>query len=376
MKLRHIAVLTVVAVIGPTVLTATPALAQKNPSVEVSHHAPGEGATGTTADSASFIEGPEIWMRDSSVPTRFEPGGDPQEMTVLVNTWDRASVSGYVPVFGISEETGALQASHITAQVQGSDGRWRRAALHNELGYGFFEFELGSYDIASDEDMYLNVRIGFTSDAPHVPIELYVTGQGGNEDGDVVSAANWYRSAIGDYVPGDGGEDGPAYLEGAKMALDGVPASGFIAGADWTELTMGIDNTGLEAADEYGYAVGLNITRALVGSDWLEASQIQFEAYGPDENGAEGWHPVEVDGSEEIHSVYFGRLFLDADEKTEIKLRVRFTEDAAPGPLSLHTVGSTFHEDTNTYFTSETMTYRTKLVAASPDGSSEPGAAQ
>ncbi|MEV0691596.1 hypothetical protein [Streptomyces sp. NPDC050388] len=373
MKLRRMAVLAAAAVVGPTVLTATPALAQENPPVEVPDSASKEGATDTDVVSAGFTEGPEIWMRDWQVPTSFEPGGSLQELTVLVNNGDRASVSGYVPALGISEETGALKSSHITAEVQGSDGRWRPAALRLDRGPGVFEIEFGKFDVASDEEMYLSVRIGFTSDAPQVPIELYTTGQGGNADGDVVSAANWYQSAIGDAAPDGEGGEGEVDAEGAKLTLDGVPASGFTAGADWTELTMHVDNTGRGAVDEYGYVVGLNMTRGLGQGAWLEASQIKIEAYGLDENGVEGWYPVEVDGSEEVHSMSVGGLPLDADEKTEVKLRMRFTEDAAPGPLKLHTVGFTYHEGTDTWFTSETMTYPTKIVAASPDGGSEPG---
>ncbi|WP_320781382.1 hypothetical protein [Streptomyces sp. CRN 30] len=366
MKLRRIAVLAAAAVVGSTVLTATPALAaRENPRVEASHHAPGESATDTTDVSSGFTQGPDIWM-DSSVPTRFEPGGELQELTVLVDNGDRAPVSGYVPAIGISDETGALKASHITAEVQGPDGEWHRAELRLDRGPGAFEIELGSYDMGSGEGYFLSARLGFTSDAPHVPIEVYVTGEGSNADGDVVSVANWYPSAVGDVAPGDGGgdEDGPIYLEGAKMTLEGVPASGFVAGADWTELTMHVDNTGLIAVDEPGYSVGVNITRALGVGDWLEASQIKFEVYGPDENGVEGWHPSEADGDEELHGVFVGRLPLAADEKTEVKLRMRFTEDAAPGPLSLHMVGWGSHEDTNTSYSSDTPPYRTKLVAA------------
>jgi hypothetical protein len=369
MKLRRLAVVAA-AVVGPAILTTTPALAQENAPVEVPDSEPKEGSTDTEAVSEGFTEGPEIWMRDGQVPTSFEPGGSLQELTVLVNNGDRASVSGYVPALGISEETGALKSSHITAEVQGSDGTWQPAALRLDRGPTVFEIELGSFDVASDEEMYLNVRIGFTADAPQVPIELYVTGQGGNAGGDVVSAANWYQSAIGDAAPD--GEDGQGEVdgEGAKLTLDGVPASGFVAGADWTELTMHVDNTGLGAVDEYGYVVGVNLSRGLGQGDWLKASQIRAEAYGLDENGVEGWYPIEVDGSEELHSLTIGGLPLEADEKTEVKLRIRFTEDTAEGPLSISTVGFTYNEGTDSWFTSEPMTYRTKIVAASTDGGS------
>ncbi|MEV7797190.1 hypothetical protein AB0O68_35430 [Streptomyces sp. NPDC087512] len=257
--------------------------------------------------------------------------------------------------------------------MQGSDGRWRPAALRLDRGPKVFEIELGKFDVASDGEMYLHVRIGFTSDAPQVPIELYTTGQGSSADGNVVSAANWYSSVIGDAAPD--GEDGEGEVdnEGAKLTLDGVPASGFIAGADLTELTMHVDNTGLEAVDEYGYAVGLNMTRGLGQGAWLKASQIKIEAYGLNDNVVEGWYPVEVDGSEDFYSMTVGGLPLDADEKTDVKLRIRFTEDTAPGPLELHTVGFTYHEGTDSWSTSEPMTYPTKIVAASLPGAGEPG---
>ncbi|WP_175407471.1 hypothetical protein [Streptomyces sp. TRM64462] len=347
MKLRRMAVVAAAAVVSPAALTATPAFAQNNPAVTVPDAAPKED----TAPAAEQVygEAPDISL---SVPPSFEPGS-PQELYATLDNGDRAALPGYTPVIGISDKTGALSASHITVESRGADGRWQPAKLRPAVGQGSFEFELAAFEVPADQRHFLDVRVGFTADAPAVPLEFSIFGTADTAQGRVVSATSRYSTEI------DGGEE--EALVGPKLTLTGLPNAGFVAGADWHEFVMHVDNTGVESLDEY--YVAMNLTRYFGQGEWLTASQIQVEAFGLDENDTEGWYPVDVEGTEDVHGMVVGVLPLDADEKTEIKLRLRFTGDTAPGPIGIHTLGWTQLES-GEWMSSGTVSYQSTVTAA------------
>lgn len=411
MKLRRMAVVAAAAVVGPTVLTATPAMAQDNPAVTVPDTAPKDDSapvteepeapvTETPEDEApvtqppaeedpaapapapapgkpavekpaeqappnstkDFREGPAIYA--SGIPDSFEPGGAPGDFTVAVGNTGLGRVTDYVPAVGISDAQGKLKASQITAEVRGADGTWKPVALRLDRGPGVFEFELGSRTVEAEQVFRTDVRVSFAADAPQVQLEIYVLGEGRDAEGQVLSAASWYDTAIGSGEDGggDGGDEDPVYVEGPDVSLEGVPAGGFTAGGDWHEMTLHVDNTGIGDVDEYTLA--MNIGRGPGQGAWLKSTQIQLEAYGLDENDQEGWYPVDIEGSEEMHGGAIGTVSLEAGEKTDIQLRMRFTKDTAAGPVSLSTFGWAPESESGEWMSSEPHTYRTKIDAA------------
>ncbi|OII64718.1 MULTISPECIES: hypothetical protein [unclassified Streptomyces] len=355
MKLRRIAVAAAAAVVGPALLTATPALAQENPAVTVPDAAPKEDAP--QAETQDYWEdGPAV---SGSVPEVFQ-AGTPQ---VLALTYDNSlggDVVDYVPTLAFGAEFVQFDDSNVTVEVRGGDGQWRPASFRPEsLETGAAEFALGTFDLTAGQKLTLDVRIGFAQDAPNGWLEITTAGSGSTPDGGwVVTGATWHNTAI------EGGSEQESRV-GPQLTLSGLPSSGFVAGGAWQEFTMHVDNTGIEALDTY--YVGINLTTGWEGGAWLNADQIRVEAYGLDENDALGWYPVEVDGSEDAFSLAIGAMPLDAGEQTEVKLRLRFAADAAPRPVSLHTVGWGDLAD-GVSLTSDTATYRTAILAAPAEG--------
>ncbi|MEU9033432.1 hypothetical protein AB0D45_00720 [Streptomyces sp. NPDC048352] len=359
MKFKRMAVVAAAAVVGPTVLAATPAMAQEKAAVTVPDAAPKDEAAGTGAPDQSkpsadrqaapkapaantgqtnaagtraVTAGPKVSTQN--VPKSFAPGGSPTQLTVTVDNRGGTALASYVPAVGISQYDGIVKPEHIKAERRLANGTWQPVALRLDRGQTVYEVELGERTVAQDEVYTVDVRIAFTVNTPAAPLELYVGGEGRGQDGNsVTSRYTWFDSVVGKAGETGGGEETPAFT-GPKLGLQGLPRDGFQAGSDWREFSMRVDNTGHEAIDDYQLDLTL-----WVENGFLKQGDTELEVYAPDRTGSWSWQPVLSDGSEEVWTHEVASVDIKKNEAFDLKLRMRFDRNTQPHEISLRTSG-------------------------------------
>ncbi|MFD6828410.1 hypothetical protein CH313_14495 [Streptomyces sp. TSRI0384-2] len=336
------------------------------PSTPVPQHARASAEQPAAAQSRpGFRIGPQVSA--DGVPESFTPGG-PAEFTVTVDNTGNPGVPHYAPSVAVSDTTDRFEPGHFTAEVRGEAGDWTQLTAHYEPGSGHHEIALPASAVGADEVRSLDVRITFVEHAPELWFEVAVSGQGMDENGSVVSGTLWYQTRVGTGEDGGEHEEAPVNA-GPPVTLEGVPADGFTAGADWTELAVRADNTGLEAVEEYTLA--LNLVRLPGQGDWFGSTQVEFEVYGPRQDGTEGWQPLDAYTAENLHAYGVGALPLAADEQREVRLRVRFAADVPSGPVALTTFGWQSDESSEEALTSEPRNYVTRVREAVTEGGTD-----
>ncbi|MFK0259525.1 hypothetical protein [Streptomyces sp. NPDC090445] len=253
MKLKRMAVVVAAAVAGPTVLMATPAMAEEKPAVIVPDAAPKDDTapaetpteqTPAPADAAVtppvaetpatapavppaaksatppvpspaldnhehedadegyvVAEGPEVSV--SGLPKAgFKAGGDWQNIKFKVDNSGRAAVQDYGFGLFVADEFGKLKEKHLQLEVLDGD-QWVPASTFPDAmgggehaGFGFAGrlFQVESVD--ANETFTMDLRLRFAKGAPVGAIQIIVAGGSMDEDASVESEPSFYKSKI------------------------------------------------------------------------------------------------------------------------------------------------------------------------------------
>ncbi|MCB5178985.1 hypothetical protein [Streptomyces antimicrobicus] len=405
MKLKRMAAVAAAAVVGPTVLMTTPAMAdEQQPAVTVPDAAPkddapaaagtakpagpatpkteqapqtpqapqapqtgrAEPATGGPDDEyeqpTAVIMGPEVTLQ--GIPKAgFKADGSWTQLKVTVDNRGHVTVPNYTPHLSVMQWDGEFTAAQVKVERL-TGGAWQpvKALTGEAMGPGL-QFNLGTTASVAANSLYtVDVRISFAAGTPAVGFEMYTDGS--SRKGGVVSSspATWYEARI--EGASDEGEPGPEVTEGPALAVNGVPGT-VEAGGGWTHLTVRVDNTGKKALPEFG--LGLVLSRP----DFvpMKPGQIKAEVYSKDRNGKAGWHAADVyvDGEDPYAAIELAAGPVAAGQSFDVKVRIRFTADARPGELTLRAYGGGgLDEEELAYVESRSQAYLTKIVAASP----------
>ncbi|MEW2137244.1 hypothetical protein AB0892_11665 [Streptomyces sp. NPDC005409] len=419
-NIKRMAAVAAVAVAGPTILTATPALAADQPAVIVPDVAPKDDATadaggpttpvaekpgadepvadkpapavespapttpapapveqpakdakpaadGQHAASDGIMMGPDVTV--AGIPKQgFKPGGDWTQLKVTVDNSGGDWVNGLQPRLSVDKAGGKLKASHyeIETRIVRTDGSsywWPATALDNAADDSsmsdYFIGTVGTLDRGASYD--LDVRIRFTADAPRINFDMASDAVSISADGWKYGPSSWYDAKI------EGAEDGEEdpFVEGPALTVNGVPET-VKAGGDWTNLSVHVDNSGKKALD--GFNVGLVLARP----DWvpMKGSQVKVEVLSKDKNGKAGWHEAEIRSEEE--GVFLGVDLaggpVAAGQSFDVQVRLRLTADAPLGDLRISSWGSSQvgPETPKPWAQSRSQSRLTKIVAADP----------
>ncbi|MFD5409781.1 hypothetical protein [Streptomyces nojiriensis] len=412
-SIKRMAAVAAVAVAGPTILTATPAMAADQPAVIVPDVAPKDdaAAAGTPAPAVPDVKAPAPAVPAPAVPDAQAPAPQPApvaekaaketksdedtqgaesdgilmgpEVTVAgipkdgfksdggwtplkvtVDNSGHIAVPNYTPSVTVYEQDGKFKPSQIKVEWKTAGGTWQAAKLvqSEELGPGL-QYTFGTApSVTKDSSYTVDVRISFAADSPVVPFDLASDGKSHVGNHVNHSPSTWYSTRIAGAV---GGPEDP-FVEGPALTVNGVPES-IKAGGDWTNLSVHVDNAGKQ--DLRGFNVGLVMARP----DWvkMKASQIKVEVLSKDKNGKAGWHEAEVWSEEE--SVFFGIDLaggpVAAGQSFDVQVRIRFAADAPLGAVSIFSWGSSnIGPDTpEPWADSRSKARLTTIVAASPD---------
>lgn len=364
-------------------MLAGPAMAQERPAVTVPDTAPQADSDASTAPATSPAaqappaaadktvaspryrnDGPKVSV--TGVPASFTPDGDWTQLTVTVDNRDRLPVTEFVATVGVTQYDSLFQARHIEAQVRQADGTWKSVTPQTGGGGNYYDINLPSRGVSPGDHYTADVRIRFVAGTPAAPFELYVSGDGKDESGRVVSPSTYFDSRVGDAKPGGGdGEETPA-TTGPKIGLTGLPQAGFKAGGDWREFSMRVDNSGQEAIDDYQLELVLWVKNGA-----FRQSDIKLEVYAPDASGTWAWHPVVSDGSEEVWVHELATVDIEKNEVFDLKLRLKFDAKTTPHDISLHTGGQNGWDEGSVH--SEEVSHASKVTAADSDATPGPG---
>ncbi|MFD6226469.1 hypothetical protein ACFWFZ_06270 [Streptomyces sp. NPDC060232] len=426
-KIKRMAAVAAVAVAGPTVLTATPAMAADQPAVIVPDVAPKDDATPdagapttpvvetpgaetpgadkpaaekpapvvdtpapTTpvpapkpseqpakdakpaadkqqADSDGIMMGPDVTV--AGIPKNgFKPGGDWTQLKVTVDNSGGDWVNGLQPRLSVDKAGGKLKDAHyeIETRIVRTDGSsywWPATSLDHAT------------DATSMSDYFIGTVGTLDRGASYdLDVRIRFTADAPRINFEMASDAVSIRAEGWKYGPSswydakiEGAEDGDEdpFVEGPALAVNGVPET-VKAGGDWTDLSVRVDNSGKKALD--GFNVGLVLARP----DWvpMKGSQIKVEVLSKDKNGTAGWHEAEIRSEEEgmFLGVDLAGGPVAAGQSFDIQVRIRLTADAPLGDLRISSWGtSQVGPDTPTpWAQSRSKARLTKIVAADP----------
>ncbi|MFF5705412.1 hypothetical protein ACFY7H_23360 [Streptomyces sp. NPDC012794] len=253
MKLKRMAVVAAAAVVGPTVLMATPAMADEaqNPAVTTPDAAPKDDAApaaetpakeaapavDTPAKPAAekpapapapakpaaekpapapapapaaqdeeeedlVATGPVLGV--NGVPSAFKAGGDWTNLTYTVDNSKGKAQESYVLVLAVADQAAELEASDVKIQIF-HQGAWHDVEI---MGEGGSVVALLSDDIdIPAKKVSLQVRVKFTTGAPAGEIVVIAAG-GSNVDDDVFSDTAVVESKIVKGYTGGGNTGG------------------------------------------------------------------------------------------------------------------------------------------------------------------------
>ncbi|MET9470389.1 hypothetical protein ABZY44_37505 [Streptomyces sp. NPDC006544] len=327
MKLKRIAVVAVAAVVGPTVLMVTPAMADevKNPAVTAPDAAPNDDTAQTRAGTGQESPWAPTLSFANAPKSGFAAGSDWSEFTVKVDNTAGPSVAGYS--LELSVTGSRLRSSYFDVEVFYA-GAWHQAARAALPGPDAPVYDATpglTYGADSVTDVKMRMRA--KAEAPAADITVAVTG---TDHRDADSKAASFASKVTHAQTGDG--DGTT-AGAPQLSLDGLPAKGFTAGADWSAFSLHVDNTGRRAVDDYSLEMVLWTLDTL----GFEDGDAQLEVYAPDAAGTWGWHKVDAYGSEEAWSFSLAEVDIEQNEVFDLKLRMKFAKDAPATRLSLDT---------------------------------------
>lgn len=352
MKLKHMAVVAAAAVVGPTVLTATPAMAQEKPSVTVPDAEPkSDGAS--TGDQDEW--GPKLSL-DGLPGAGFKAGGDWSTFTMKVDNSGKKAVSEFSLDLW-ADARGTLKAKHLEAEVF-YGGAWHAAERTPGIDAPNFKLRHG-LTIGAGTVEKLQVRMKAAAEAPSIDVILGVRGTNYTS----------VDSQIVQYATKVVGSD-KATPNAPKLSLEGLPRDGFTAGDDtWRTLTLTVDNAGNPPIGEFYAAVELG-----AANKGLKAGQIQVEALSKTVDGEPFWEPLEVtEENGAIGLLHYGGQYA-AGEKFQLTFRVRFDASAPATAFSLKVTGNGNPQTGGPV--SQPVSYHSKVAAAESGGEDEVGYVQ
>ncbi|MEU9377163.1 hypothetical protein AB0D94_25760 [Streptomyces sp. NPDC048255] len=354
MKFRRMAVVAAAAVVGPTVLTATPAMAEDRAAVSVPDVVPGNegavggaltaGAPGTKAAAeANAIAAPRISV-DGIPENGFKPGGSPTKVTLRIDNSGQAALPGYSYAFSVKPGSKDLKTSQVKVErwVTGpGGGEWRQLTADpvNNPNVHIAYFSLGSANLAADQIHTVDLRVSFAADTPAGEVVVQAGGSAmvrppqGGPSIPVVSQPVYHASRVTKADEG-GGSENPVEIEGPLLGLQSLPQDGFQAGTDWREFALHVDNSGRDAVDDFQLDMILQAPGASFGN-----GDIMLEVFAPDASGTWGWHRVVSDGSEDTWVHELAVIDIVQNESFDLKLRMKFVPETAGHAISLRLAG-------------------------------------
>ncbi|MDX3539049.1 hypothetical protein PV721_32915 [Streptomyces sp. MB09-01] len=359
MKLKRIAMVAAAAVVGPTVLMATPAMADevRNPAVTTPDAAPKDDiapATGETPQAPQAPEVPEASKPEGGqqpaapeaqpkpqpnpadtvtsggagktgqkaaaapqltldgLPKEFTSGAGWSEFSLHVDNSGRPAVDDYsLELVLWTLDTFGWEAGDIRTEVYAPDskGAWGWHAIAPDGSEEVYSLSLADVDIETNEVFDLKLRMKFGKDTPPSRFSLSTTAEGGTAD------RVRYESTV--TAP-----DEQEQNNGPKVALQGLPAGGFKAGGAWQPFSLGVDNSGKEKIDNYGFSVFFDNN-----SETLKSKHLAIEVWD-----GERWVDAKNDSTSQVAWTIIDRA-VGKDAKFDIQLRAKFTEDAPVGPI-------------------------------------------
>ncbi|WP_371617293.1 hypothetical protein [Streptomyces sp. NBC_00454] len=410
MKLKRMTLVAAAAMVGPTLLAATPAMADDQPAVTVPDAAPKDDAApvadpapetapvapavpvvpvvpvveqpaaqapapvtpapaaGKPAEVApaakaqnsppdSMLMGPDVTV--AGIPEDgFKAGGGWTPLTVTVDNSANIEVANLTPRISVGRAGGKLKAGHFKIEYLAPDNSWKSAEWVNaDEPSSMSDFSLGApRTVPRDGGYTIQVRISFSADAPVVAFQMASDALSIRPDGGRAWASTtWYETSIA----GAKADPKLQFKEGPTLTLNGVPTDGFKVGGDWQNLNLHLDNSGKPAVD--GFDLGLLVARPDNAS--FKPSHIQVEMYGQN-----GWQPIETqDGEAPYPLLAFGISDgrITAGQVSDIRLRVRFTTAATLGDVVLQAIGmGPYNQKEHSYVRSTSAGHLTQILPA------------
>ncbi|MFD5412824.1 hypothetical protein [Streptomyces nojiriensis] len=359
MKLKHIAVAAAAAVVGPTVLMATPAMADevRNPAVTTPDAEPkGDGAgdqapaetkapAKTAPKAAAQAQaGPELSI--FSQPQAFAAGGDWTEFNVSLNNRGNNAVAGFDLGLSFAGTDVKLSGKHIELEYH-TGNSWAQAPQMPGLDAPVFDL-LSGVTIGENGTKTIRVRARASADAPATALTITATGTNHTSVDSKPFSRQSKITRAGEQVES----------KAPVLSLHGLPREGFKAGDDvGSELTLKVDNSARPGTGEYYLGVDLVSENAS-----LRADQVVVEYYATTVDGESFWHPVEVTGDNGKLRIFdFGGEYA-AGEKRDLVFRVKFAADVPAGDFKLDVSGQ--GNPRHGGLVSKTVSYRSSVVAA------------
>lgn len=134
---------------------------------------------------------------------------------------------------------------------------------------------------------------------------------------------------------------------------------GFTAGGAWQPFSLGVDNSGKEKIDDYGFAVFFDNN-----SETLKSKHLAIEVWD-----GERWVDAKNDPSGQAAWTIIDRA-VGKDAKFDIQLRARFTADAPVGSIFLVVLADDHGVDG---ITSDVAFAYSSITAGTPDGGGDTG---
>lgn len=383
MNLKRMAVVAAAAVAGPTVLMATPAMADevKNPAVstpdaepkgdpapeaespaqatadaeptgdaavEAKSPAPTTPVTETKGDAAAEVKSP------APATPATEPKGDTAaedaavsgpELTLLglpeegfkadryskfvlhVDNKGKKALSSYDLQLRFSGTDHPLKGTHLRVETIYA-GVWKDAPLVSGPGEQTSVFDLLSgLPVAQDQTLDIPIGIYVSNQSGAMPLRIEATG---TNRASVTSQTPTYMSKIFR-------EEWPETAQSApKLSLDGLPRNGFEAGdRNWRELKLKVDNSGRSRITEFN----VNLDLISQGVTDIRPNQMQVEILETTGTGQTAWRPVKPSNYPGSVTIFHSREDYQAGEQREIALRVKFNVDTPETPFSLNLTG-------------------------------------
>ncbi|MEV6956788.1 hypothetical protein [Streptomyces sp. NPDC051183] len=387
MQFKRIAAVAAAAVVGPTVLMTTPAMAnEQQPSASVPDTAPKADATPAAETAPVTAPAPETApaapapaaektaeARDAAPDTRllgpevtlagiprdgFKPGAGWTPLTLTIDNSGHTEVTRFTPRVALGQSGDKLAPEHYKIEYLDADRSWKPAELANAGEIGVMDqFTIGMPStIARGETRTVQLRISFAAGAPVIAFDMVSSGVSRRADGgNAWSPTKGYDAKIAGAADDN---NTPTVIDGPAFTLTGVPSDGFKVGGDWQDLNLHMDNSGKPAQANYAVSVVL----ARLDGAGLYTSQLQAEIYGKN-----GWEPLEGYAESSKLHLEFGNVPFTAGQVSDVKLRVRFSAGTKPGDVVFfaHGIGP-FDGPNYSYTVSQSAKHLTRLVAADP----------
>ncbi|MFE4638314.1 hypothetical protein ACFRJ1_33775 [Streptomyces sp. NPDC056773] len=379
MQFKRIAAVAAAAVVGPTVLMTTPAMAdEQQPAVSVPDSAPqtdpapsagkpkapagagteagakpGAKAGAGDAPSDSMLMGPDVKI--SGIPEDgFKRGGGWTPLTVTIDNTGHIAVADLAPRISIDRADGKLKSEHFALEYLAEDRTWKSAKwLNPDEPSSMSNFSVGApRDVPRGSSSTIQVRIRFTAEAPVIAFDMYSDGLSIRPDGGQAWApATWYKAKIA----GAASIPDPS-TEGPALRVDGVPENLPVGG--WQELSVRVDNSGKKALDRFELYLGV------ARPDWsrVKPSDFQVQYYGKD-----GWKTGELQLDDSFVIKQLGGTPIAAGQAFDLKIRIRFDADVRLGDVVFFVMGHGQNgTDGSDWVSSSTGKYLTRLAPAAP----------